>query len=517
MRPSSDLESSLLCTQRIQDGLPVTDHSPHAEFASMTLSDFNRLMESREMTSLQLTEMHLERIAAVDASGPHLRAVIELDPAALDTARRLDAERRRGRVRSSLHGIPILIKDNIDIRGSMLTTAGSLALTGAPASADAPLVRRLRAAGVVIVGKANLSEWANFRSTRPCSGWSARGGQTRNPHVLDRSPSGSSSGSAVAVAAGLVPVAVGTETDGSIVNPSSQSGVVGFKPAVGRVSSVGIIPVAASQDTAGAHGRHVADVVGLYSQMSGRMQNAINLNRGALKSKRLGVLRGSFVGYSEHADRVFEQALVGLRSAGATLVDPVEIPSADELRSSGVERTILLHEFKAGLNSYLRSRPGIAVTSLAELIDFNRTYASKEMPYFCQELLELAEATTGLNDKSYLEALAIGRRLARHDGIDQAIEKHRLDALVAPTSPPACVMDPIGGDRRLGGSAQLPAVAGYPHITVPAGFALDQLPVGLSLFTLPSKEADLLAMAYAFEQTTQARRPPEYRPTLYAP
>ncbi len=493
------------------------DSFPHPELASATISDLRGRLASGELTSSRLAEMHLERISAIDRAGPRLRAIIELNPQALEIAAERDRERKAGRVRSPLYGIPVLVKDNIETGDRMLTTAGSLSLVGAPAKADAPLVAALREAGMVLLGKTNLSEWANFRSTRSSSGWSGRGRQTLNPYVLDRSPSGSSSGSAAAVAAGLSPVAVGTETDGSIISPSSANGIVGFKPTVGSISRSGIVPIAASQDTPGPHARSVADVVALYLAMGGRLPAGFQLEPGALRGRRIGVLRAPFTGYSEHTDRIYEQALPALRDAGAELIDPVDMKSIAELRSSEAELTILLYEFKAGLDAYLARRTGVPAGSLEQVIAFNVEHAAEEMPYFEQELLEKALATTGLEAQEYRDAVATAQRLARQEGIDATLAEHTLDALIAPSGSPAWVIDRVGGDHHLGGSSQPAAVAGYPNITVPAGAAFGELPVGVSFFTRPDREADLLAMAFAFEQLTKAHRPPRYLPTLDLP
>jgi amidase len=419
-------------------------------------------------------------------------------------------------VRGPLHGIPVLVKDNIDTGDRMQTTAGSLALMGVPAPADAALVARLRAAGMLLLGKTNLSEWANFRSTRSSGGWSGRGRQCRNPHVLDRSPCGSSSGSAVAVAAGLIPVAVGTETDGSIICPSSANGVVGIKPAVGLVSQHGIIPISRSQDSAGAHARHVRDAALLLGALADVPADfTVHLDVGVLRGRRLGVLRKPFTGYSEHTDKVHEEALLGLRDLGAELIE-VEILTTEAMRADErrVESTVLQYEFNAGIDSYLAGRPGIGPRSLADLIRFNQEHAAEEMPYFRQELFELCQARSGLDSTEYLSALAESRRLSREDGIDATLDRHKLDALVAPSRPPAWVIDQINGDRAIGGSTQPSAMAGYPIVTVPSGMAFDSLPLGLALFAKPGSEALLLGMAYAFEQLTKARQAPRFLPTL---
>jgi amidase len=473
-------------------------------------------LDSGELTVRRLAEMHLERIEAIDQVGPSLRSVIEINPDWEEIAGRLDRERAGGRARGPLHGIPVLVKDNIDTGDRMLTTAGSLALTGAPARADAPLVTRLRAAGMLVLGKTNLSEWANFRSSRSSSGWSGRGRQCRNPHVLDRSPCGSSSGSAVSVAAGLIPVAVGTETDGSIICPSSANGVVGIKPAVGLVSQVGIIPISRSQDSAGAHGRFVRDAALLLGALVDVPTDFTgHLDAGALRGRRLGVLREPYSGYSEHTDRVHEAALLGLRDLGAELIE-VEISTTEEMRDEErkVETLVLQHEFKAGIDAYLAGRPGIGPRSLADLIRFNQEHETEEMPYFRQEIFEACQARPGLDSAEYLSALADSRRLSRDDGIDATIDRHRLDALVAPSRPPAWVIDQLNGDRVIGGSTQPSAMAGYPIVTVPSGMAFDALPLGLAFFARPGSEALLLGMAYAFEQLTRARRAPRFRPTL---
>jgi amidase len=489
---------------------------PQPELADWSIADLSSRLDSGELSVRRLAEMHLERIAAIDQVGPGLRSVIEINPDWEEIAERLDRERNEGQVRGPLHGVPVLVKDNIDTGDRMQTTAGSLALLGMPAPADAPLVARLRAAGVLVLGKTNLSEWANFRSSRSSGGWSARGRQCRNPHVLDRSPCGSSSGSAVAVAAGLIPVAVGTETDGSIICPSSANGVVGIKPAVGLVSQQGIIPISRSQDSAGPHARYVRDAALLLGALVDVPTDfTAHLDTGALRGRRLGVLREPYTGYSEHTDKVHEAALLGLRDLGAELIE-VEISTAKAMRADErkVETTVMQYEFKAGIDSYLAGRPGVKPRSLADLIRFNHEHAADEMPYFCQEIFEACQSRSGLDSADYLSALAESRRLSREDGIDATLNRHKLDALVAPSRPPAWVIDQINGDRVIGGSTQPSAMAGYPIVTVPAGMAFDALPLGLALFAKPGSEALLLGMAYAFEQLTKARRAPRFLPTL---
>jgi len=487
---------------------------PHPELAELSAVQLSRLLERGELTSVELVEMSLARIAALDEG--KTRAVIELNPDALDIARRRDRERQRRRLRGPLHGMTLLVKDNIDTGDRMLTTAGSLAMTGAPAVRDAPLVANLRRGGAVLIGKTNLSEWANARSTRSASGWSGRGRQTRNPYALDRSPSGSSSGSGVAAAAGFAAVTVGTETDGSIVSPSSANGIVGLKPTVGSVSQAGIVPIAASQDSAGPMTRTVEDAAIVFGAMAARpLDYRRALRKGALRRRRIGVLHDPFSGYSEHTDACYDSALTALKDCGATLVD-VELATAKELRESNVERTILLHELKAGLNRYLAGRRGLAVKTLADVIRWNRRHAAEEMAYFRQEFFELAQKTRGLTAREYREARQTAIRLARTEGIDATMRKHRLAALVAPSGSPAWMIDPVGGDKFLGSSTQPSAVAGYPIITVPAGFALG-LPVGISFFAGPGSEARLLGFAFAFEQATHARRAPEFLTSLSLP
>lgn len=499
--------------------------APHAELADASIADLQAGMAEGRWSARDLVAMYRARIAALDRDGPSLRAVLELNPDAAEIAAVLDRERAQQGPRGPLHGIPILVKDNIATDDHMETTAGSLALLGVRPPRDAYVAARLRQAGAVLLGKANLSEWANFRSTHSSSGWSARGGQCRNPHALDRTPCGSSAGSAVVVAAGLAAAALGTETDGSILCPAAANGVVGIKPTVGLVSRAGIIPIAHSQDTAGPIGRGVRDVAALLSALAGAdgrdAATSASLGRtasdytaflraDALAGARIGVPRDVYFGYSEKADAVAEGALVTLRELGATVIDPANIPTAQQLRESDYERTVLLYEFKADLNAYLAELgSGTPVRTLTELIAFNRAHAAEEMPYFGQEMLEMAETMGTLEDEAYLQALAACRRLARYEGVDAVMDTFQLDAIVMPTLGPAWKIDLIAGDHARGGSPQPSAVSGYPAVTVPAGDAFG-LPIGLTFVGRAFGEGTLLGLAYAFEQATHAWHVPAY-------
>jgi amidase len=501
--------------------------SPGFELNEVSVAQLQDWMTTGRYTSRRLVELYLRRISEIDAAGPRLRSVIEINPEAVAIADSLDAERETKGPRGPLHGIPVLIKDNIDTGDKMLTTAGSLVLEGAGAGRDAFVVERLRRAGVVILGKTNLSEWANFRSTKSTSGWSARGGLVKNPYVLDRNPCGSSSGTGAAIAASLAAVGVGTETDGSIVCPSAASALVGVKPTVGLVSRSGIIPISHSQDTAGPMARTVADAAALLSAMVGvdlrdaatrSAPNAVNtdyiaaLDVGALQNARIGVARAQYFGYSPAADRLVDAAIADMKAKGATIVDPANIPTAAQLDACEIE--VLLYEFKADLNAYLASRePPAAVRSLKELITFNERERRREMPYFGQELFLRAEDKGPLTAPGYLAALSTCRRLARDRGIDAVMTLHRLDAIIAPTTGPAWPTDLVNGDHILGASSTPAAVAGYPTITVPAGY-VEELPVGLSFIGRAWSEARLISLAHAYEQATKHRRPPRFLQTL---
>jgi amidase len=475
-----------------------------------TAAQLQEWMTGGRYTARQIAEMYLRRIDEIDRGGPALHSVIETNPDALTIADALDAERKTKGPRGALHGIPVLIKDNIDTADRMLTTAGSLALEGTRPAKDAALVERLRAAGAVILGKTNLSEWANFRSTHSTSGWSGRGGQVKNPYALDRNPCGSSSGTGAAIAANLAAIGVGTETDGSIVCPSGANGLVGIKPTVGLIGGAGIVPISHTQDTAGPMARTVADAALLLGAMSavppagGSYASALRAD--ALKGARIGVARKQYFGYSDAADELVNKAIADMKAAGAVIVDPADIPTASKMDACEME--ILLYEFKADLNTYLRARgPSSPVRSLQDLIAFNQREKAREMPYFGQELLLRAQKKGPLTSPAYRTARATCRSLARTQGIDFVLRKYRLDAIVAPTGSPAWTTDLINGDHFTGASSTPAAVAGYPSITVPAGEAFG-LPVGISFIGSAQSEARLIALSYAYEQATRHRKPP---------
>ncbi len=511
------------------DAAPAAPPAPTPEAFELdeaTVADLQKRMESGQDSSRSLCEKYMARIETLDRQGPMLRSVLEINPDALSIAESLDAERKAGKVRGPLHGIPILIKDNIGTADRMQTTAGSLALFGAIPAKDAHVVTRLRGAGAVLLGKANLSEWANFRSTHSSSGWSGRGGQCRNPYALDRNPSGSSSGSGTAAAANLCALTVGTETDGSIVSPSNNCGLVGFKPTVGLVSRSGIIPISHTQDTAGPMTRCVADAAALLTALAGfdaadpatrelagkaPVDYTAFLDPRGLAGARIGVPRKKLTGQSPGADRVLETAIAEMRRQGAIVVDPADIGTVGETDESEFE--VLLYEFKANLNAYLASLgERTQYKTLKDLIAFNQQNRDREMPYFGQEIFEKAEAKEPLTDKAYVKALAKDTRLSRAEGIDKTLAKHKLDCLIAPTSGPATLIDLVNGDYGPGGSSSLPAIAGYPDVTVPAGDDFG-LPVGLSFFASAGSEATLFKIAFAFEQATKARKPPRFLAT----
>ena len=492
------------------------------ELDETTVSALQEGMASGRYTAQQLTELYLARISAVDKAGPTINSVIEVNPGALEIAAGLDEARKAGQVRGPLHGIPVLIKDNIDTQDLMKTSAGSLALADSIAPQDAGLVKRLRDAGAVILGKTNLSEWANIRSPRSTSGWSGRGGLTRNPFALDRNACGSSSGTGAAIAANLAALGVGTETDGSILCPSNANGLVGIKPTVGLVSRSGIIPISHTQDTAGPMCRTVRDAAALLSVLAGvdprdgataaaaghiESDYTSFCDPAGLRNARIGVLRSMF-NAGPQVDRVMEEVLSALKAAGATLVDPVAIPSADELGDPEFE--VLLFELKADLNAYLSTLgPRAPYKTLADIIAFNEQNREREMPYFGQETFVRAQGKGPLSDPAYRKALAACRSLSRDRGLDRALGTHRLDALVAPTGGPAWMTDLVNGDHFGGGSSTLCAVAGYPSITVPAGQVFG-LPVGVSFMGGAWSEGPLIRLAYAFEQATKARRAPSF-------
>ncbi len=506
-----------------QPPLELTDFS----LEEATVAELQRDMASGKLTAQSITQEYLNRIEANDRRGPSLHAVIETNPDAMEIAKSLDEERKSRGVRGALHGIPVLIKDNIDTADRMTTTAGSYALEGSIPARDAFIAMRLREAGAVLLGKTNLSEWANFRSTHSSSGWSGRGGQAKNPYVLDRNPCGSSSGSGAAVSANFCAIAVGTETDGSIVCPSSANGIVGIKPTLGLVSRAGIIPIAHSQDTAGPMARTVTDAAILLNSLAGvdSRDPATSSQRGrsrpdytryldvkGLKGARIGVARAKYFGYSEAADTLIEDALAEMKRQGAIVVDPADIPTAGKFDDTEYE--VLLYEFKADLNSYLASLgPRAPVKSLADIIAFNTRNKSREMQWFGQEIMLQAEKKGPLTSKKYRDALARNLRMSRKEGIDAVMDKHRLDAIVAPTGSPAWPTDLINGDHFTGASSTPAAVAGYPNINVPAGFVFG-LPVGISFFGRAWSEPKLISIAFSYEQAARHRRPPRFLPTV---
>ena len=512
-------------------GRSVAQREPGADatfdIEEATIVQLQRDMVERKRTARSITEQYLARIESLDRRGPALHHVLETNPDALSIADALDRERATRGPRGPLHGIPILLKDNIDTGDRMTTTAGSLALEGSIAPRDAFIARKLRDAGAILLGKTNLSEWANFRSTHSSSGWSGRGGQGKNPYVLDRNPCGSSSGSGGGVSANYSAAAIGTETDGSVVCPASINGIVGIKPTLGLLSRTGIIPIAHSQDTAGPMTRTVADAALLLTVLAGidatdsatlasrgqtRVDYTRSLDANGLRGMRIGVARKKFFAFNDAVDKLMTEALGVMKKKGAVIVDPADLPTAGTFDDSEFE--VLLYEFKADLNKYLAGLPAtVKVRSLADIIAFNEKNRDREMRYFGQEIMIMAQKKGPLTEKKYRDALAKDRLKSRAQGIDAVMKKHRLDAIVGPTANPAWPTDPVNGDHFTGGTSTPAAVAGYPHITVPAGF-VSGLPVGISFYGSAWTEPKLIRMAYAYEQATHHRAPPRFLPTL---
>ncbi len=500
---------------------------PFFQLEEATIAELQAEMAAGRLTSRRLVEMYIQRIDAIDKRGPAINTILEINPDALKIADELDQERKKKGPRGPLHGIPILLKDNIATADRMQTTAGSLALLGSRVPRDAFIASGLRRAGAVILGKTNLSEWADYRASFDYSGWSGRGGQGRNPYVLDRSPGGSSSGPASAVAANLCAVAIGTETDGSILSPSHMNCVVGIKPTVGLTSRAGVIPSAHSQDTVGPFGRTVADAATVLGALTGvdPRDPATSASAGkfytdyrrfldphGLRGARVGIPRKVYFGYSHYSDAIANAAIQRMHELGAIIIDPADIPTAQQMDSSDSETTVLLFEFKHDVNKYLSELTHTSMRTLADLIAFNNAHAKQEMLYFGQDLFLQAQATTSLNDPDYLKALEEDHRLSRQEGIDAVMNKYHLDALVMPTDGPASPIDLINGGKSLGGSSQPAALAGYPAINVPAGFVYN-LPLGITFMGRAFSEPTLIKLAYAFEQGTKVRRPPRYLPS----
>jgi amidase len=492
----------------------------------LTLQEMALMMRRNHLSSTELTEYYLQRIHSLDQRGPKVNSILELNPDAIEIAQALDKERRTKGPRGPLHGIPILLKDNYDTADQMHTTAGSFALLGPAAPQDSTCAARLRAAGAVLLGKTNLSEWANFRSSVGSSGWSGRGGQTKNPYILDRNPSGSSAGSAAAVTANFTAAGLGTETDGSIVSPASNNGVVGIHPTLGLTSRAGVVPISHSQDVTGPHGRCVMDaaivlgaLVGVDSRDAATAASAGKfftdythfLSKGALNGARIGVTRQVYTGYSAHTDAIYENAIAAMKDAGAIIIDPADIPTATTINSDPSEFNFLIYDFLRDMNAYLATRVGLGVKTLADLIAFNDTHAGSELELFDQAIFLLAQADPVTADV-YTQSLAMSHSLSRDQGIDAVLQQFRLDCIIAPTGAPAWTTDLINGDHFIGSSSTPAAMAGYPNITVNAGYAFGA-PVGVSFIGTAWTEPRLLALAYSFEQAINIRKQPTFLPT----
>jgi amidase len=542
-RPGIDRRDFIRVTAMAASGAALAASLPGQAFAAdegeiasgvrleeATIAQLQGTMRSGELTSARLVDRYLDRIRRLDQSGPHVNAVIEVNRDARDIAEQMDRERKQGKVRGPLHGIPVLIKANIDTADKMQTTAGSLALVGQAPAQDATIATRLRKAGAVIMGKTNLSEWANFRSTHSSSGWSAVGQQTRNPYVLDRNPCGSSSGSGASVSANFTTFGLGTETDGSIVCPAGINGVVGIKPTVGLTSRAGVVPISHNQDTVGPHARTVADAAAVLGALvgvdprdpatagsAGKFFTDYTqfLDKNALRGARIGVARTNGFGLDPKTDAVIEEAIRAIKDAGAIVIDPANIPTQANLGGSD-ETTVLNFDFKQDLKAYLATRTGVPIRTLADAIAFNQAHASTELKFFGQEVFIAAEATTDFNDPVYQQALASSHLNSRDNGLNAVFKQFALDALIAPTNDPTSVVDLIDGDHFLTGSSSPSAQAGYPIINVTAGNSFG-LPVGISFCGLAFSEPRLIALAFSFEQATKARRVPQFIPTLKLP
>lgn len=510
------------CTREKPRSFPGSYKPSEFEFNEITVSELQEKMASGGLTAEKICKKYLDRIHEVD---PLLKSVIELNPDAMNIARKLDEERKSGKIRGPLHGIPIMIKDNIDTGDKMMTTAGSLALSGHYAAVDAPIVKALREAGAVLLGKTNLSEWANFRSERSSSGWSGRGGQVRNPYCLDRSPCGSSSGTGAAVAANLCAIGIGTETNGSIVCPSGVNGIAGIKPTLGLWSRRGIIPIAHSQDTAGPMCRTVADAATLLGALAGfddedaetHVQRGTIYNdytqfldSGGLNGARIGIAR-EMLGFNPLVDKLFDEAVEVMRSQGAEVID--NIAFENRLKWGGPSYQVLLYEFKADLNKYLAEHTSAPVKSLEEIIAFNEANADRGMPWFGQEIFKMAQEKGDLNTKEYQEALRDSKRFTQGEGIDAVMEQHNLDAIIAGTNGPAWSIDWVNGDNFSGSSSSAAAISGYPNICVPMGY-VHGLPVGISFFGRAWSEPVLIRLAYAYEQASNHRKAPAFLHSL---